>query len=307
MKRARVLDRADLIPEKWKAMSSEELELSVQDLRSRISAVTASGDSKLAEFADISPKVREKLAKSGQALSDGSYAIRNVSDLTNAIQASGHVAEEDRDLVRNHIGKQAKALGKEDLIPQDWKEASSLGKASAAEFVEQVGIYTAKTQPRDTQGKFRKVLARLKQDLGDSGLADVQEKVAATEKLNNVGDYMQAAKSATELIDVIGRLDSGALDSKALANVRTTAGLLGEVIANLPLPFGKDAEKIRFSDLPPALKDLVEDMITRVEDKIGKEDGDVATEKLRKYMAGGDYFNQGEVSSEMSKLLRLLT
>ena len=48
-------------------------------------------------------------------------------------------------------------------------------------------------------------------------------------------------------------------------------------------------------------------MISRVEDKIGKEDADVATKGLRSYMSGGDYYNQGEISSELSKMLRLLT
>jgi hypothetical protein len=145
------------------------------------------------------------------------------------------------------------------------------------------------------------------QDLGDSGLQDVVDKIEETEKLDSAGNYLEAARSAVDLIGIVDRIDSGALNPEALTNVRESARQLGEVIANLPLPFGKDAEKVRFSDLPPALKDLVKDMITRVEDKIGQEDADVATKGLRDYMAGGDYFNQGQVSSEMSKLLRLLT
>jgi len=48
-------------------------------------------------------------------------------------------------------------------------------------------------------------------------------------------------------------------------------------------------------------------MISRVEAKIGKEDADVATQSLRSYMSGADLYSQGEVQSEMSKLLRLLT
>ena len=106
---------------------------------------------------------------------------------------------------------------------------------------------------------------------------------------------------------IIDRLDAKALNPEALENVRNTAGQLGEVIANLPFAFGADAEKIRFSDIPPALRDLMEDMIDRVEDKIGQEDADIATESLRTFMSGGDYYSQSEISSEMSKLLRLLT
>ena len=45
----------------------------------------------------------------------------------------------------------------------------------------------------------------------------------------------------------------------------------------------------------------------KTEDEMEKEDADVATQGLRSFMSGGDYYSQGEVSSEMSKLLRLLT
>jgi hypothetical protein len=51
----------------------------------------------------------------------------------------------------------------------------------------------------------------------------------------------------------------------------------------------------------------MKDMIDRVEAKIGYEDADVATADLKKFMTGTDYFNRSEISSEMAKLLRLLT
>jgi hypothetical protein len=48
-------------------------------------------------------------------------------------------------------------------------------------------------------------------------------------------------------------------------------------------------------------------MITRVEGKIGKEDADIATKDLKGFKSGSDVYSQGEISSQMSKLLRLLT
>jgi len=167
--------------------------------------------------------------------------------------------------------------------------------------------YTPETQPRDASGKFRQVLARIKQNLGNSGLQNVLEKIKEAENFDSTGNYAGAAKAAADLLGIIDRLDSGALNSDALENVRTSAAELGKVIANLPFAFGEDAEKIRFSDIPPALRDLMKDMITRVEDKIGEEDADIATADLRNFMSGGDYYNQSEVSSQMAKLLRLLT
>ena len=311
MKRARVLGKPELIPDEWKAASSEELEFAVKELRSRIPAITASGFN---DFADVSNKVRERLAKEGKALADGSYPIRNASDLRNAIKACNLLNGEDRVNVLSHITKRANAIGKADLIPTEWttastvEETASLGKALAVEPTAPEAKYVSgKTQPRDAKGKFRTVLARLKQDLGTSGLQNVVEKVAEAENLENAGNYVEAARSATDLIGIIDRIDSKALNPEALTNVREGARALGETIANLPLPFGAEATKVRFSDLPPALRDLVDDMITRVEAKIGKKDADVATEGLRSYMAGGDYLNQSQISSELSKMLRLLT
>ena len=162
-------------------------------------------------------------------------------------------------------------------------------------------------QPRDARGKYRKVLARLKQNLGVAGLSRALQKVEEAENLDFAGDYAASAKASDDLLGLIDRLDTKALNPRALENVRLTAAELGKAMANLPLPFGKDASKLKFSDLPTGLKDLIEQMITRVEAKIGKEDADVATQELRSYMSGADVYSQGEVQSQMSKLLRLLT
>jgi hypothetical protein len=51
----------------------------------------------------------------------------------------------------------------------------------------------------------------------------------------------------------------------------------------------------------------MEKMITRVEDKIGKKDADVATAEMKNFMSGQEVYSQSEISSQMSKLLRLLT
>jgi hypothetical protein len=314
MKRARVLDQSDLIPADWKnEASSEELEFAVNSLRSRIPSLTASADvDLLSTFGEVSDKVREKLAKKGQALPDGSYPIRNASDLKNAVQAYGRASKEDQAKVRTHIRKRAKALGKEDLIPENWKAASNednsgdLGKAFAAEIVGQ-GKYTPETQPRNAKGKFTQVLARLQDGLGGSGPKEVTDKINETKVVAEVGDDADTAKSAEELLGVLDRIDSKALNPQALENIKLSAKELGGVIASLPLSFGSDTEKLRFSDLPSSFQDLVKNMVKRVEDKIGKKDADVATSKIRDLMSGGDLLSQQELSSEMSKILRLLT
>ena len=313
------------------------------------------------ELAVVSRRVRKKLAEEGKALKDGSFPIRNESDLKNAVQAYGRAKPGSKGAVRKHIMKQARALDRKDLIPENWKVASSdftiddmaadlreriefatKSTNSEALFEKDVLVaavvedvirdltpeeiealkqeaknqpkkadtdakYTPETQPRDAKGKFRQVLARLKQDLGTSGLQDVIEKVEEAENLDNAGNYKASVEAADNLIGIIDRLDAKALNPDSLENIRTSAGELGKVIANLPFAFGADAEKIRFSDVPPALQKLMEDMIKKVEDKIGQEDADIATEELRGFMSGADYYNQSEISSKMAKLLRLLT
>ena len=322
------------------------------------------------ELAVISRKMREKLAGEKKALPDGSFPIRNVSDLRNAVQAYGRSKPGKRGLVRRHIVKRARQLEKTDLIPENWREASDSDSMVASlreriaivESVIATGVstnssefskkseeilssfaeveitekdlkgltdeeldllkkevkgkkqadaerakYTPKTQPRDAAGKFRQVLARLKLDLGDSGADAALKKIEQVENLDNTGNYAGAAKAAGDLLGIIDRLDTGALNAESLENVRSSAGELGKVIANLPFAFGQDAQKIRFSDIPPALQQLMEDMITRVEAKIGKEDAAVATKDLNTFMSGGDYYSQSEISSQMAKLLRLLT
>ena len=285
------------------------------------------------EFGYISREKRQALAKKGYALPDGSYPITNIDSLKDSIQAYGRSKPGKRAAVRRHIMKRARALDKADLIPEKWKKASAslieedladirtrladfsskiekegedLGKALAVEVQDQ-GKYTPETQPRDEKGKFRLVLARIKKDLGTSGSEEAIKKIEEVEGLDDAGNYMEAARAAGDLISIVDRIDTGALDSTSLENVRSSARALGEVIANLPLPFGSDTEKVRYSDLPPALRGLIDDMISRVENKIGKKDADEATVDLKSFMSGGDYYSQAEISSQMSKLLRLLT
>jgi hypothetical protein len=162
-------------------------------------------------------------------------------------------------------------------------------------------------QPRDVKGKFRTVLARLKQDLGTSGLQDVVEKVQLAENMDNAGNYTAAVAAAADLLSIIDRLDSGSLNPQSLENIRSSAQALGQVISNLPLPFADQGAKLRFSDLPPVLKNLIKDMVKKVEAKIGQEDANIATQKLKSFQSGGDVFSQSEISSEMSTMLRLLT
>jgi hypothetical protein len=169
------------------------------------------------------------------------------------------------------------------------------------------GKFTPSTQPRDGQGQFREVLARLKENLGVNGNQEILDKLKQTENLDNTGNYRAASKAADDLISTVDALDDGALNADSIVNVRKATKELGQTIANLPLPFSNQAQKVRFSDLPPRLQGLVKDFIARVEDKIGKDAAHDATTELRQFMSGSDMFSQSEVSEQLNKMLRLLT
>jgi hypothetical protein len=64
-------------------------------------------------------KQRERMAESGEAMPDGSYPIANKTDLMNAIRSWGRGGADPK--VKAHIKRRAKALGAEDMIPQNWK------------------------------------------------------------------------------------------------------------------------------------------------------------------------------------------
>ena len=238
-------------------------------------------------------------------------------DAVNDLRARVASAEADLRKLVDSVDPSAKAEAKkaaDEVLKEELPTPEEQAKADAAQEKASNDYaktgeskYTAKTQPRDAQGKFRLVLARLKQNLGTSGNQGVIDKIEEAENFDDAGDYAGAVKSASELIETVDRLDSGALNAKSVESVRETTSQLGTVIANLPLPFENQAQKVRYSDLPPALKALTESLITRVEEKIGKEDADKATADLRGFMSGSDVFSQAEVSAQLNRMLRLLT
>jgi len=75
------------------------------------------------EKKDYTQAERELAGDKGEALPDGSYPIKTVGDLKNAIQAFGRAKDPAK--VKAHIKTRAKALGREDLIPDKWKGADA--------------------------------------------------------------------------------------------------------------------------------------------------------------------------------------
>lgn len=84
------------------------------------------------EKKDYSDKERAEMAEAGMAMPGGGYPIKTVKDLKNAIQAYGRA--KDPEAAKKHIKERAVALGRADLIPDNWKAFEpDLTKADDAE------------------------------------------------------------------------------------------------------------------------------------------------------------------------------
>lgn len=67
---------------------------------------------------DYSDKERQTMAMQGLALSDGSFPIKTVADLKNAVTA--YPRSKNLPAAKAHIIKRARALKRVDLLPASW-------------------------------------------------------------------------------------------------------------------------------------------------------------------------------------------
>jgi hypothetical protein len=79
---------------------------------------------------------RKMFAKMKIAMPDGSYPVRNSSDLQNAIDSvgEGENAGDNGNAIRKHICDRAKALHLEDKIPSTWNWDGTLKQSKASEM-----------------------------------------------------------------------------------------------------------------------------------------------------------------------------
>lgn len=82
------------------------------------------------EKRDYSAATRERMAREGTAMRDGSFPIANETDLRNAIQSVGRAG--NYDAARRHIIRRARALSLTQLLPEDWNVDKTLWRGSIA-------------------------------------------------------------------------------------------------------------------------------------------------------------------------------
>jgi hypothetical protein len=166
--------------------------------------------------------------------------------------------------------------------------------------------FTPSTQPRDPAGKFRRVLARLKLNMGEKSTEQIAKKIEEAEAAGAVGDYTEAKTAGAEVVQLIDAVQDGDLAKGTVRNLRAGARDLGKLLAYLPMPQGNPNAKVRFSDMPAPVAALIKDMARRVEDRLGAEDAAKYVAVLESFMSGGRTMSADELSAELSKLLRVL-
>lgn len=139
---------------------------------------------------------REKLAREGKALPDGSFPIVNVEDLKNAIQAIGRA--KDPAAAKRHIKKRARALGHEDLIPDEWSSGKKFAEegadvlASLKSFRARAAEVLTMRQEKgkhlseETMETVKDIAVEMKALLDELTAPQVGEKPAATEEQEEI-------------------------------------------------------------------------------------------------------------------------
>lgn len=127
---------------------------------------------------------RDKLAKSGKAMSDGSFPIVNKQDLKNAIQAYGRAS--NKAAAKRHIIKRARALGATGMLPDDWAEDSAQDEAATKLYY---------FEGRNTPIVASSVAdARKKKKRGGDKLVKVRIPTAAEKKKMANGEWVRTRK-----------------------------------------------------------------------------------------------------------------
>jgi GTP1/Obg family GTP-binding protein len=166
--------------------------------------------------------------------------------------------------------------------------------------------YTVANQPRDYRGRFREILARLRDDLSGTELDQVVQKVEDAEEAQDKRDYAKSADAATDVIQMVDKIEEGALNPNQLKTLKDSTRELGRVIAFLPLPQGIQNAKLRFSDVPPSTQQLIQKMRQRVIDKLDADAAEEILSAINRFMSGTVQMSSDDIQREMARMLAVL-
>lgn len=100
---------------------SKDTEKATSAIKEDVTKVIAEvGETTEVAAAEFTQSQRERLAKKGHALKDGSFPIRNKSDLKNAIKTWGLAKKSNKAKAKKFIKLRAKQLNSTELLPSTW-------------------------------------------------------------------------------------------------------------------------------------------------------------------------------------------
>lgn len=100
---------------------SKDTEKATSAIKEDVTKVIAEvGETTEVAAAEFTQNQRERLAKKGHALKDGSFPIRNKSDLKNAIKTWGLAKKSNKAKAKKFIKLRAKQLNATELLPATW-------------------------------------------------------------------------------------------------------------------------------------------------------------------------------------------
>ena len=100
---------------------SKDTEKATSAIKEDVTKVIAEvGETTEVAAAEFTQNQRERLAKKGHALKDGSFPIRNKSDLKNAIKTWGLAKKPNKAKAKKFIKLRAKQLNATELLPSTW-------------------------------------------------------------------------------------------------------------------------------------------------------------------------------------------
>jgi len=214
---------------KGSSMDSEDIETPTATSNEALAAEeendplkTADAEVEKREFTDAE---REAAADTGAAMPDGSFPIKTVKDLKNAIQAFGRAKDPAK--AKAHIKARAKALGKENLIPDNWKGADAdLVKADDMEH-----------DPAELIAVRAGLIALIKAELDEMLAGEENEICDVTELLCSLSMFLdwwtgEASENETEAPFTGWDMDESGDDSMAYIGLGVSADLVKAVGAS---------------------------------------------------------------------------
>ena len=253
---------------------------------------------------------RKEMAGNGEAMSDGSYPIKDSQDLENAIHAVGRGRNNSHNAIRRHIMTRAKALGMEDKIPDTWSDGGKLSK-SLRDVFEKSAIPLDDPDGDEGAQAFNEVLGEqeLSQAFWDAwykGTSALQESLCSIIKDDSTTDKSSAIQeSLKQFADYIETILPGDVGKAIATGIVASAGQAGtpvnkgdvmtvELKKALGLP-----ETASEADVLKAIADKDTDLAKTKEElekakaKAPADDGD-ADDEMKKSLASGDAFRTPE-------------